>query len=77
VGALVGGFGLAMVFALLLSLAFGSDHEAWGSVLQLLLNVVVLTAVAAVGIPVQRAIWLRAARRAAATLPPNLQQTGG
>ena len=49
------------------SLAFGSDSEAWGSVLQLLLNVVVLTAVAIVGLPVQRAIWRRAARRA--TLP--------
>jgi uncharacterized hydrophobic protein (TIGR00271 family) len=59
------------------SLAFGSNSEAWGSVLQLLLNVAVLTAVAAVGIPVQRAIWLRAARRAATALPPNLQQTGG
>ena len=59
------------------SLAFGSNSEAWGSVLQLLLNVAVLTAVAAVGIPVQRTIWLRAARRAAAALPPNLQQTGG
>ena len=59
------------------SLAFGSDREAWGSVLQLLLNVAVLTAVAAVGIPAQRAIWLRAARRAAAAVPPNLQETGG
>jgi len=59
------------------SLAFGSDSEAWGSVLQLLLNVAVLTAVAAVGIPAQRAIWLRAARRAAAAVPPNLQETGG
>ena len=59
------------------SLAFGTDREAWGSVLQLLLNIAVLTAVAAVGIPVQRAIWLRAARRAAAAPPPNPQQTGG
>ena len=47
------------------SLAFGSDSEAWGSVLQLVLNVTVLTAVAIAGLPVQRAIWLRAARRAA------------
>jgi hypothetical protein len=47
------------------SLAFGSDSEAWGSVLQLLLNVTVLTAVAIAGLPVQRAIWRRAARRAA------------
>ncbi len=48
------------------SLAFGANTEARGSVLQLLLNVVVLTAVAAVGLPVQRAVWRRAARRAAA-----------
>ena len=53
------------------SLAFGSDSEAWGSVLQLLLNVAVLTAVAIVAIPVQRAIWLRAARRAAAAVHPT------
>ncbi|TVZ00533.1 DUF389 domain-containing protein [Trebonia kvetii] len=59
------------------SQAFGSDSEARGSALQLLLNVVVLTAVATVGIPVQRAIWLRAARRATAAVPPKLQQTGG
>jgi uncharacterized hydrophobic protein (TIGR00271 family) len=45
------------------SLAFGSNAEARGSVLQLLLNVVLLTAVAAVGLPVQRAVWRRAARR--------------
>jgi uncharacterized hydrophobic protein (TIGR00271 family) len=47
------------------SLAFGNGSEAWGSVLQLLLNVTVLTAVAIAGIPVQRAIWQRAASRAA------------
>ena len=44
------------------SLAFGSGSEAWGSTLQLLLNVTVLTAVAVVGLPVQRAIWRRATR---------------
>ena len=33
------------------SLAFGSDSEAWGSVLQLLLNVTVLTTVAIAGLP--------------------------
>jgi len=43
------------------SLAFGSNSEAWGSVLQLLLNVTVLTAVAIAGLPLQRAIWRRAA----------------
>jgi uncharacterized hydrophobic protein (TIGR00271 family) len=59
------------------SLAFGSDSEARGSVFQLLLNVTVLTAVAAFGIPVQQAIWRRAARRAAAPPPPNLQKAGG
>ena len=47
------------------SLAFRNDSEAWGSVLQLVLNVTVLTAVAIAGLPVQRAIWRRAARRAA------------
>jgi uncharacterized hydrophobic protein (TIGR00271 family) len=59
------------------SWAFGLNREAWNSVLQLLLNVSVLTIVAWVGIPIQRAIWLRSARRAAAAHPPNLQQTGG
>ena len=44
------------------SLAFGSGSEAWGSTLQLLLNVAVLTAVAVVGLPAQRAIWRRAKR---------------
>jgi uncharacterized hydrophobic protein (TIGR00271 family) len=39
------------------SLAFGSGSEAWGSTLQLLLNVAVLTAVAVVGLPAQRALW--------------------
>ena len=47
-----------------MSLAFGSDSEAWGLVLQLLLNITVLTAVAVAGLPAQRAIWRRAARRA-------------
>jgi len=58
------------------SLAFGNQSEAWGSVLQLLLNVTVLTAVAIAGLPIQRVIWRRAARRAAAA-PPALQKTGG
>jgi uncharacterized hydrophobic protein (TIGR00271 family) len=39
------------------SLAFGLGHEARGSALQLLLNITVLTAVAVVGLPVQRALW--------------------
>jgi uncharacterized hydrophobic protein (TIGR00271 family) len=58
------------------ALAYGNGSEAWGSVLQLLLNVVVLTAVAVAGLPAQRAIWHRAARRAAAA-PAGLQKTGG
>ncbi len=58
------------------SVAFGSGSEAWGSFLQLLLNVTVLTAVAVAGLPVQRAIWRRAARRAAAA-PPDLRKTAG
>jgi uncharacterized hydrophobic protein (TIGR00271 family) len=58
------------------SLAFGSNSEAWGSLLQLLLNVTVLTAVAVAGLPAQRAIWRRVARRAPAA-PTGLQKTGG
>jgi len=51
------------------SLAFGSEHEAWGSALQLLLNVTVLAAVAVVGLPAQRALWRRVGRRATAAAP--------
>jgi uncharacterized hydrophobic protein (TIGR00271 family) len=54
------------------SVAFGSWHEAWGSALQLLLNVTVLTAVAIAGIPAQQALWQRVARQAAAV--PRGQQ---
>jgi uncharacterized hydrophobic protein (TIGR00271 family) len=50
------------------SLAFGAGGEAWGSTLQLLLNVTVLTAVAVVGLPVQRAIWRRARRNGSGRL---------
>jgi uncharacterized hydrophobic protein (TIGR00271 family) len=42
------------------SVAFGNGQEALGSFEQLLLNVALLAAVAAVGIPAQRAIWHRA-----------------
>jgi len=49
-----------------LSLAFGSGSEAWGSALQLLLNVTVLTVVAIAGLPAQRAIWRRISRTAIA-----------
>ena len=47
------------------SAAFGSGSEAWGSALQLLLNLVVLTAVAILGLPAQRALWGRVERRTA------------
>ena len=39
------------------SLAFSSWHEAGGSLVQLLLNIVLLIAVGAVGLSTQRAIW--------------------
>ena len=45
------------------SLAFGSWHEAGGSALQLLLNVVLLIAVGAAGLSAQRAIWRRLGAR--------------
>jgi uncharacterized hydrophobic protein (TIGR00271 family) len=51
------------------SLAFGSGSEAWGSALQLLLNVTVLAVVAIAGLPVQRALWRPAARRTSAAPP--------
>jgi Domain of unknown function (DUF389) len=51
------------------SLGFGSGSEAWGSTLQLLLNVTVLAAVAIAGLPAQQAIWGRVARRASAAPP--------
>ncbi len=41
------------------SLAFGSNPEALGSLEQLLLNVFLLAAVAIVGIPAQRILWRR------------------
>jgi uncharacterized hydrophobic protein (TIGR00271 family) len=50
------------------SMAYGSDSEARGSLFQLLLNVTVLAAVAIAGLPLQRAVWGRAARRAAGRL---------
>jgi uncharacterized hydrophobic protein (TIGR00271 family) len=45
------------------SLAFGSYKEAQGSAEQLLLNVFLLAAVAALGIPAQRALWRRISNR--------------
>jgi uncharacterized hydrophobic protein (TIGR00271 family) len=45
------------------SFAFGSTSEGLGSFEQLLLNVFLLAAVAVVGIPAQRALWLRLSRQ--------------
>ena len=44
-----------------LSVAFGSWHDAAGSLYQLLLNVVILIAVGAAGLSAQRGIWHRLA----------------
>ena len=49
-----------------LSAAYGSWSEARGSTFQLLLNVVLLIAVGAAGLRLQRAAWRKAAERAAA-----------
>jgi len=46
------------------SVAYGSWHEAWGSLEQLLLNVVLLIAVGAGGLSAQRLIWRRLRPRA-------------
>jgi uncharacterized hydrophobic protein (TIGR00271 family) len=48
------------------SLAFADWHEAWGSLVQLLLNVVVLVVVGVLTLRLQRRVWRRATRRAAA-----------
>ncbi|GAA4961209.1 DUF389 domain-containing protein [Yinghuangia aomiensis] len=48
------------------SIAFEQWHEAWGSLLQLLLNVVVLVLVGFLALRLQRRIWGYAARRASA-----------
>jgi uncharacterized hydrophobic protein (TIGR00271 family) len=44
------------------SIAFGANQEALGSLEQLLLNVFVLATVAVMGIPAQRRIWRRPSR---------------
>ena len=46
-----------------LSVAFGEWGEAWGAFLQLLVNVVILIAVGAIGLAVQRRIWGQTAWR--------------
>lgn len=45
------------------SIAFGSWHEAWGSAVQLALNIVLLIAVGAVTLTLQRRIWSRVGQR--------------
>ncbi|MEU6549191.1 DUF389 domain-containing protein [Streptomyces sp. NPDC046915] len=44
------------------SLAFADWHQAWGSLVQLLLNVVVLVVVGVLTLRVQRRLWQRATR---------------
>ncbi|UKY51233.1 DUF389 domain-containing protein [Streptomyces inhibens] len=51
------------------SVAFADWHQAWGSLLQLLLNVVVLIAVGVLTLRLQRRLWRRATRHAAAKPP--------
>lgn len=51
------------------SLAFSSWHEAWGSLVQLLLNIVLLIAVGAGGLMLQRKIWRRRRRSIPASRP--------
>ena len=51
------------------SVAYGSWHEAWGSLEQLLLNVVLLIVVGAGGLSTQRMIWRRL--RPGASEPPG------
>jgi uncharacterized hydrophobic protein (TIGR00271 family) len=53
-----------------ISLAFSSWHEAWGSVLQLLLNIVLLVVVGAAGLSTQRTIWRRRTARSPGPSPP-------
>jgi uncharacterized hydrophobic protein (TIGR00271 family) len=53
------------------SVAYGSWGEAWGSLLQLLLNVVLLIAVGAGGLSTQRMIWRRRGLRLGASRPPG------
>lgn len=52
------------------SLAFTDWDQAWGSLVQLLLNVVVLVIIGVLTLRLQRRLWRRAARRAAAQARP-------
>ncbi|MBM7442361.1 DUF389 domain-containing protein [Streptomyces sp. HB132] len=52
--------------AISVSTAFGSWSEAWGSLIQLLVNIAVLIVVGALALRSQRAIWRRVGRKQAA-----------
>jgi len=52
------------------SLAYASWSEAWGSLLQLLLNVFLLIVVGAGGLSTQRILWRRRQQRLAGRTPP-------
>lgn len=45
------------------SLAFAGWHEAWGSLVQLLVNIIVLVVVGTLALKCQRAIWKRVGLR--------------
>ncbi|MFD6554804.1 DUF389 domain-containing protein, partial [Streptomyces sp. NPDC058398] len=52
------------------SAAFGSASSAWGSLVQLLVNIVVLIVVGTATLRCQRAVWRRVALRRARTSKP-------
>ncbi len=52
-----------------ISIAYQSWHQAWGSLLQLLLNVFLLVAVGAIGLRLQHRIWRRIAGQPPASAP--------
>ena len=58
------------------SLAFSSWHEAWGSAVQLLLNIVLLIAVGAGGLSTQRMIWRWRAVRSPGPSPGRVSSSG-
>ena len=53
------------------SVAYRSWHEAWGSLLQLLLNVFLLIVVGAGGLSTQRILWRRRQQRLSGRMPPQ------
>ncbi|TYC68256.1 DUF389 domain-containing protein, partial [Streptomyces sp. CB01881] len=58
------------------SLAFSEWHEAWGSLLQLLLNVVVLVVVGVLALRAQRRAWGRVIRRVGGGAPGGRSRRG-